>query len=266
MFDANNNQDQGQADQSVINNEDTQGENQQVSTMPDYSKNFEEMNGKFEKLSSYNQQLLNDLQGTKQELAQLREQERRKTLMMAGDQDIFKQEQERKRQEQIRNELFKVVPEFKDFTEGRHAQQNGQPSVAEMAFYNQARTSAQQSLANRGIKDQSGQEVLIRLGDALIHDIPQWHDRFYKNGDTNVLKEVEDFIFQKIIDPIKEQVKQETIEMIRKQGRFAAPVPRLGGGGQGGNQQKNESFNANSTPDRMRAWGKVYQQTLAQNE
>jgi len=266
---ANDNQVNSQAEQPNLNNNDAgaQGENQQTPQMPDYSKNFEDINGKFEKLSSYNQQLLQDLQGTKQELARLREEERRKTLIAAGDQDVLKQEHEKRRQEQIRNELMKVAPELKSVFEGQMANQQmqQQPSVAEMAFYNSARTNAQQSLANRGIKDPSGQEIMIRLGDALIHDVPQWQDRFYKKGDTTVLKEVEDFIFSKVIDPLKEQIKQETIENIRRQGRFAAPVPRVGGGGSSP-QSKKENFNPDSPQERMGVWGKVYQQTISGNE
>lgn len=229
----------------------------------DYSADFSELKRQNERLQENNQRFLSDLDSHKQELAKLREAERRRNLILAGDDSVLKEEQEKRKQSQIRDQLLKVAPELKSLFTGEQPQQSGQPSMAEMAFFNQARSSAQESLKARGFEDQTAQEALLRLGDVLIHDVPQWHDRFYKQGDMRVLKEVENFLFEKLFDPYSKRIEAQTIERIKKQGRFTTPIPQRGSGSGNTAPKKNEKFDVNNQADRLRGFSNLYGDAVA---
>jgi len=221
---------------------------------PDYSQEIESLRRENARLQEVNQKYSAELPEFKNELQRLRDEQRQRDLLLLGDKDVIAERQEKLRQDKVRDELFKVVPEFKDFL--NRPQQTG-PSIAESAFFNSARNTGFELADKAGFKDQAGKEFMVYASDMLIKYNPAWNQRFYQNGDMSVLNEVSDFINKQILEPRDKAIEQRVLSKIRSQNKVAAPLPARGGGSpKVGNGP--EKINPTNMDDRRKIYDYLY--------
>lgn len=228
-------------------------------SQPDFSRDFESLKQSLQEERSQRQRLLEDLNAHKEELSQKREDDRRKMMMMVGDKETIQEVEEKRRQERIKDEFFKIMPEAKRLFENQGNQ--NEPSLSEKAFFNTARQKGFDLAKQSGFTSNEGQQLMPIVADILIQNTPQWKDRFYKNGDMSVIDEVSKFLDDKVFGPRDRAVEARTIARIQKQGRYATPLPSKRGGS--GVPEPTKKYDTNKAEDRKRLYGDIYNRTIA---
>lgn len=264
---------EGQLDHAsdVNSNEDTGGGGQsqnQFSVSPD---DWNQVQAELASLRQYKQDWSqkqasydNDLRSYKEELSKVREDERRFRLLQAGDPEIIKDEQERRKNEAIQKELRKHLTELlPDLVQKGELRLNqGGSHLADQLYFSQASQKVHSMAKEEGFDDK-GQKAMEAFGSFMIESVPQWKDRFYK-GDLSVVDETAKWIKETILEPRDKYIENRVLERIRKQGKYAAPLPsRTGGGGVKVNNALKQDFN---DPDaRRNAFLKIAHSALTEN-
>lgn len=158
--------------------------------------------------------------------AQLAEERKRVRALAGGEipEDPQKKLMEQARNEEIKRRLLEVMPELKDTLERQN-----QPNLGDKVYIQNAQREAMEIAKSAGFTSPVQQEAWCTLGDLIIHQTPAWKERFYVQGDMRVLKEVEAFMREQIIDPFAKSIEAKTIARIRKSGMGA--LPDVGSGG-----------------------------------
>lgn len=263
-----------EAEGSYSSDQDSEGQghdgrssSQQNHPVRDYTEDFEYLKKSNERIAQANEKLLRDVSAHKEELANMREAERRRTLLFAGDKSIIQEETRKRRAEEIKNEFYELFPKARDMFEG-NAQafnQQPQPSVAEMAYMNSAKQEAYTFAKNEGFSTPEGQHFMAVLGDVLIHSVPDWKARFYQGGDRSVLNEVTEFIREKIFKPRDQQIESRLLEKIKKQGRYVSPLPRTSAGS-GRIEKPKDNLDFTKPEDRHKRLSEVIQRSISSLE
>lgn len=164
-----------------------------------------------------------DLEAHKQELAAIREHNRRVGTALSGLDKSPEEMARDNKAKQVRDAMRQMYPWFdkaeKMFAQSEGGQQTEQPrSLAEQHYFNQARQTAFDRAAKMGFQTREGQEAVVSLGDLLIHQVKPWKDRFYGQGDHSVLEEVTSFLEKKVFGPYAKNIEARFLDKLRRQG------------------------------------------------
>jgi len=192
----------------------------------DYSAQIEELRRQNAHLQEVNSKYMGELHGFKSEIATLRDMQREQQLLAAGDPRALAKRQEQAKQEEIKEELFKIFPHLKQL-------ENGLPTQSardDQFFLNSARAEGYKQAEQLGFKDEASKQFMVYAADMLMQVNPAWKQRFYEQKDMSVLNEVSQFIQKQIFEPRDKMIEQRILERLRKQNKVSAPIPPRGGG------------------------------------
>jgi hypothetical protein len=219
----------------------------------DYSSQIEELRRQNAQLQEVNSKYSGEIHGFKSELTSLRDAQREQQLLAIGDPRTKAKFEEQAKQQEIKEEFYKLFPHMKQL-------ENGLPQQSardDQFFLNTARTEGFKHAENMGFKDEAGKQFMVYAADMLMQVNPNWKQRFFEQKDMSVLNEVSEFINKKIFEPRDRAIEQRVVEKLRKSNKVASPVPTKGGGAA---KQVNQSerIDSRSAEDRAKVYGHLF--------
>jgi chorismate mutase len=227
----------------------------------DYSAQIEELRRHNAQLQEVNSKYAGEIHGFKSELATFRDSQREQQLLMMGDPRTKAKYEEQAKQQEIKEELYKILPHLKQI-------ENGIPSQSardDQFFLNTARTEGFKRAEQLGFKDEASKQFMLYAADMMIQVNPQWKQRFFDQKDMSVLDEVATFMNKQIFEPRDRAIEQKVLERLRKQNKVASPMPSRGGSQAKptGNSEKIDSRNAD---DRSKVYAHLFSRHAGSGE
>jgi hypothetical protein len=228
---ASGNEDTGQEGQP--GQESTPGQPSPEKT-PNYGQDIGALRTMVSDLTSKHDQLMTEVKAKNAKIAEMEEENRKRTLRILGDKDLQAEEAQKRNQEKIKEGLKQLGVKFTDESGGQAASGIPDFSKADLAtrsFIQQQANSVRGWAETEGVKHPAAKDLVVTAVDFLIAVTPAWRQRLYQQGDVTVVDEVKSQLKKILFDPLRQAVEQDTLARLRKQKRLAAPAAPTSGKG-----------------------------------